>query len=208
MAIRLLVGLGNPGTRYARTRHNIGAAWLEGVAARFAVPLRTERKFKGLLGRGDVMGRDVRLLLPTTYVNLSGEAVGAVARFHKLAADEILVAYDEVAFPPGVCRLRAGGGHNGHNGLKSVIAGLGGARGFNRLRIGVGHPGDAGEMVRYLTGAAMPAEERQAAEDAARLGDDLLDLVLAGDLPRAMNLLHAPRPAPGAALLQPAPRTV
>lgn len=195
MAIRLLVGLGNPGERYARTRHNIGAAWLEGLAARFGVPLREHRKFKGLCGRGDVLGRNVWLLYPTTYVNLSGEAVGGMARFHKIAPEEILVAYDEVAFPPGVCRLRGGGGHNGHNGLKSVIAALGNARGFVRLRIGVGHPGDPAAMVAYLTGATMPAEERAAAECAARLDDEVLALVLDGDLPNAMNLFHAPRPA-------------
>lgn len=195
MALRLLVGLGNPGPSYARTRHNIGAAWLEGLAARFDVPLREQRKFKGRIGRGEVLGHDVRLLYPTTYVNLSGEAVGAVARFHKIAPEEILVAYDEVAFPPGVCRLRGGGGHNGHNGLKSVIASLGNARGFVRLRIGVGHPGDPAAMVAYLTGAAMPAAERCAALRAAGLDDEVLKLVLGGDLGRAMNLLHAP-PAP------------
>lgn len=194
MAIRLLVGLGNPGARYARTRHNIGASWLEGLAARFGVPLREQRKFKGLCGRGAVLGRDVRLLYPTTYVNLSGAAVGGLARFHKIAPEEILVAYDEVAFPPGACRLRGGGGHNGHNGLKSVIASLGNARGFARLRIGVGHPGDPAAMVAYLTGAAMPAAERTAAERASRLDDEVLALVLDGDLDRAMNLFHAPRP--------------
>lgn len=192
MALRLLVGLGNPGPSYARTRHNIGAAWLEGLAARFDVPLREQRKFKGRIGRGEVLGHDVRLLYPTTYVNLSGEAVSAVARFHKIAPEEILVAYDEVAFPPGVCRLRGGGGHNGHNGLKSVIASLGNARGFVRLRIGVGHPGDPAAMVAYLTGAAMPAAERCAALQAAGLDDEVLKLVLDGDLGRAMNLLHAP----------------
>lgn len=194
MALRLLVGLGNPGASYARTRHNVGAAWLEGLAAHFGVPLREQRKFKGRIGRGEVFGHDVRLLVPTTYVNLSGEAVGAVARFHKIAPEQILVAYDEVAFPPGVCRLRGGGGHNGHNGLKSVIASLGNARGFARLRIGVGHPGDATAMVAYLTGATMPAAERCAALRAARLEDEVLKLVLDGDLGRAMNLLHAPPP--------------
>ena len=192
MAIRLLVGLGNPGTRYARTRHNIGAWWLENMAARFGVALKEQRKFKGLVGRGDVLGRDLRLLVPTTYVNRSGEAVGAVARFHKIAADQILVAYDEVAFPPGVCRLRGGGGHNGHNGLRDLIAALGNQRGFTRLRIGVGHPGDPNAMVAYLTGTPMPASDRLAAERAATLDDDVLSLVLDGDLPSAMNRFHAP----------------
>ena len=193
MAIRLIAGLGNPGPRYARTRHNVGAAWLEALAERYGLRLAAQRKFKGLFARGKVLGHDLRLLLPTTYVNLSGDAVGAAARFYKIAPEEILVAYDEVAFPVGVCRLKAGGGHNGHNGLKSVIASLGNERGFARLRIGVGHPGDKAGMVAYLTGVAMPAREREEAMQAATLGDDALALVLGGETQRAMNLFHAPR---------------
>lgn len=196
MAIRLITGLGNPGTRYARTRHNVGAAWLLELARRFGIRLAEERKFKGLVGRGDMLGRDVRLLLPTTYVNLSGEAVGAVAHFYRMTAQEILVAYDEVAFPVGTSRLKKDGGHNGHNGLKSVIAGLANDRGFARLRIGVGHPGNAADMVAYLTGAAMPEAEREAAVESADLDDPVLDLVLDGDIDRAMNLFHAPRATP------------
>lgn len=199
MAIRLIVGLGNPGERYARTRHNVGAAWLDQVARRHGVALKEQRKFKGGFGRGEVLGRDTRLLLPSTYVNLSGEAVAAVARFHKIAPAEILVAHDEVAFPPGVCRLRRGGGHNGHNGLRSVIAALGNQRDFVRLRIGVGHPGDPDAMVGYLTGTTMPTAERALVERAATLDDALLALVLRGDIDSAMNLLHAPRAAAGPA---------
>lgn len=192
MAIRLIAGLGNPGARYARTRHNIGAVWLESLARRFDIPLAENRKYRGALGRGDMLGRDVRLLIPTTYVNLSGEAVGAVAGFYKIAAAEILIAYDEVAFPVGRCRLKDGGGHNGHNGLKSVIAALGNDRSFARLRIGIGHPGNAAEMVSYLTRVAMPSREREIATQAAWLSDKVLELVLAGDLQQAMNLFHAP----------------
>ena len=192
MAIRLLVGLGNPGPRYARTRHNIGARWLAALAERFAVPMTAERKFKGMFGRGGVLGNDVRLLLPTTYVNLSGDAVSAVARFYKIAVEEVLVAYDEVAFPVGTCRLKTGGGHNGHNGIKSVIAALGNDAGFARLRIGVDHPGHSADMVAYLTGAAMPADEAQAALAAAALPDAVLEALLQGDMQRAMNALHAP----------------
>lgn len=192
MAIRLIAGLGNPGPRYVHTRHNIGAVWLESLARRFGIDLAGHRKFKGGYGRGDVLGRDVRLLLPTTYVNLSGEAVGAVAKFYKIEPAEMLIAYDEVAFPAGVCRLKDGGGHNGHNGLKSVIAALGNDRGFARLRIGVGHPGNAGDMVAYLTGVTMPPVDREAAERAATLRNDILALVLDGDLQQAMNMFHAP----------------
>lgn len=196
MAIRLLVGLGNPGPRYARTRHNIGARWLAALAARFALPLAAAPKLKGEMGRGELLGHDVRLLLPTTFMNLSGDAVGAVARFYKIDAEEVLVAYDEVAFPVGTCRLKAGGGHNGHNGIKSVIAGLGDNRGFTRLRIGVDHPGQSADMVAYLTGPAMPAEEDRAALAAAALPDVVLGDVLRGDLQPAMNALHAPAPQP------------
>lgn len=192
MAIRLIAGLGNPGARYARTRHNIGAVWLESLARRFGIPLAKDRKSKGAVGRGDMLGRDVRLLLPTTYVNLSGESVSAVAGFYKIAPTEILIAYDEVVFPVGRCRLKDGGGHNGHNGLKSVIAALGNDRSFARLRIGIGHPGNADEMVSYLTRVAMPTAEREVAAQAARLSDEVLDLVLEGDLQQAMNLFHAP----------------
>ena len=192
MAIRLIAGLGNPGARYARTRHNIGAVWLESLAQRFDIPLAEDRKYRGALGRGDMLGRDVRLLIPTTYVNLSGEAVSAVAGFYKIAAAEMLIAYDEVAFPVGRCRLKDGGGHNGHNGLKSVIAALGNDRSFARLRIGIGHPGNADDMVTYLTRVAMPSREREIATQAAWLSDQVLELVLAGDLQQAMNLFHAP----------------
>lgn len=192
MAIRLIAGLGNPGPRYARTRHNVGAVWLESLAGRFGIDLAEHRKFKGGYGRGDILGRDVRLLLPTTYVNLSGDAIGAVAKFYKIEPAQMLIAYDEVAFPVGVCRLKDGGGHNGHNGLKSVIAALGNDPGFARLRIGVGHPGNADEMVAYLTHVAMPTAEREVATQAAWLSDEVLDLVLEGDLQQAMNLFHAP----------------
>lgn len=193
MAIRLITGLGNPGRRYANTRHNIGAVWLESLARRFGIDLAEHRKYKGAFGRGDILGRDVRLLLPTTYVNLSGDAVAAVAQFYKIAPEEMLIAYDEVAFPVGVCRLKDGGGHNGHNGLKSVIAALGNDQGFARLRIGVGHPGNADDMVAYLTRVAMPVAERDVATEAAWLSDEALDLVLEGNLQQAMNVFHAPR---------------
>ena len=193
MAIRLIAGLGNPGRNYARTRHNIGAAWLDRLAERFGIRLVAEKRFKCLLGRGDMLGRDVRLALPTTYMNLSGDAIGPLARFYKLAADDVLVAYDEVAFPVGVARLKSGGGHNGHNGLKSIISALGNERGFARLRIGVGHPGDPARMVAFLTGTAMPPDERASALDAATISDDALDSVLDGDFDKAMNLFHAPK---------------
>jgi PTH1 family peptidyl-tRNA hydrolase len=189
--IRLIAGLGNPGPRYRDTRHNVGADFVAALAARYRIPLAEETRFKGLLGRGTVAGHDVRLLIPLTYVNLSGDSVGGVARFYKIAPEEILVAYDEMAFDPGVVRLKSGGGDNGHNGIRSVIAGLGNDRGFQRLRIGVGHPGDRSRVTAYLTSVRMPEAERRLLEDAYHLPEPVLDHLLGGDLQKAMTRLHS-----------------
>ncbi len=194
--IRLIAGLGNPGPQYRHTRHNAGAEFVAAVAERYGVPLTEEARFKGLVGRGLVAGHDVRLLIPLTYVNLSGEAVGAVARFYKLAPDEILVAYDEMAFEPGVLRLKSGGGDNGHNGIRSVIGGLGNQRNFQRLRIGVGHPGDRSRVTAYLTSVRMPEAERRLMQHAFDLPESVLRHLLGGDLQKAMTELHR-RDLPG-----------
>ena len=189
-AIRLIAGLGNPGPQYQHTRHNVGADFVAALAERFGVALAADGKFKGLIGRGGIVGHDVRLLIPLTYVNLSGDAVGAVARFYKLEPEEILVAYDEMAFEPGVLRLRSGGGDNGHNGIRSVIAGLGNRRDFQRLRIGVGHPGDRSRVTAYLTSVRMPEPERRLLAEAFRIPEPVIQHVLAGDLQKAMTQLH------------------
>jgi PTH1 family peptidyl-tRNA hydrolase len=197
-AIRLIAGLGNPGPQYQHTRHNAGAWFVAMLAERYRIPLAEEGRFKGRVGRGLIAGHDVRLLLPTTYMNLSGESVGAVARFYKLAPEEILICYDEVAFEPGVLRLKSGGGDNGHNGLRSVIAGLGNDRGFVRLRIGVGHPGDRSRVTAYLTSVRMPEAERQLLAQAFDVPDPVLAHLLAGDLQKAMTALHSRDPAAAA----------
>lgn len=193
-AIRLIAGLGNPGPQYQHTRHNVGAELVAALARRYGIPLAEEAKFKGLLGRGAVAGYDVRLLLPLTYMNLSGEAVGAVARFYKIEPEEILVVYDEVAFEPGVLRLKLGGGDNGHNGIRSVIAGLGNRRDFVRLRIGVGHPGDRSRVTAYLTSVRMPEPERRLMEAAFDIPEAVLGELLGGNLQKAMTALHSRNP--------------
>ncbi len=193
MTIRLIAGLGNPGPRYERTRHNVGMAWLHRLAGRFRLSLSPDRKFRGNAARGDILGRDVWLLAPNTYMNLSGDAIGPLARFYKLTAEEILIAYDEVAFEPGACRLRVGGGDNGHNGIRSVIAALGNQAGFARLRIGVGHPGNPDEMISYLTGVRMTSDEQGRIEQATDLDDDTLRRLLDGDFDAAMNAINARR---------------
>ena len=194
-ALRLVVGLGNPGPAYAATRHNIGAAFVRHLAERFAVRLSPSAKFKAEAGRGPVAGVGLRLLLPGLYMNQSGRVVGPYARYHRIEPEQILVAYDEVAFAPGVVRLKAGGGANGHKGVQSLIEHLG-ARDFHRLRIGVGHPGDKAQMVRYLTEVPMPPNERDLATAAFNLDDELLASIVRGELGAAMNRLHQPADAP------------
>ena len=198
MTIRLIAGLGNPGPRYADTRHNAGAWFVSGLARRFGVALKEESKFKGELGRGDVLGHDLRLLLPSTFMNLSGESVGSVARFFRIQPAEILIAYDEMAFEPGLVRLKTGGGDNGHNGIGSVIEGLGNERGFHRLRIGVGHPGDRTRVTPYLTSVTTPSAERQLIEAAFGIPDDVLRQLLDGETQKFMNGLQEPPPEPPA----------
>ena len=186
----MIVGLGNPSPQYDHTRHNVGAEWVRWLAEWYAVPLKAQARFKGLVGRGLIEGHDVYLLLPSTYMNLSGEAVGPLARFYKMGVDEILVAYDEMAFEPGVVRLKTGGGDNGHNGIKSVRAAMANDAGFHRLRIGVGHPGDKARVTAYLTQVKMPAGERDLVAASTELAGPLLAAILAGNWQAAMNELH------------------
>ena len=191
--IRLITGLGNPGRRYAGTPHNIGAWWVQNLAARFDVPMATRARFRGAVGRGDVLGRDVWFLLPSTYVNLSGESVGALSRFYGIEPGEILIAHDEVDFPVGVARLKIGGRHHAHNGVASVVAGLGNRADFVRLRIGVGHPGRR-RMIGFLTGKKFGRRDRECVEASLEMDDALLQLVVDGEFDKAMSRFHAPRP--------------
>jgi PTH1 family peptidyl-tRNA hydrolase len=147
VAPRLIVGLGNPGADYSETRHNAGFWFCERLADRLGVLLSRESRFHGLAGFAREAG--VWLLLPQTYMNRSGQAVGALARFHKITPAEILVVHDELDIPPGQLRIKFGGGLGGHNGLKDITAHLG-SQDFWRLRIGIGHPGDRNEVVNYV----------------------------------------------------------
>ena len=192
--IRLIAGLGNPGPRYEGTPHNIGAWWVRDLAARFAVPMAARAKFRGSVGRGDILGHDVWLLVPSTYMNLSGESVGVLSRFYGIDPTEILIAHDEVDFPVGVSRLKQGGRRHTHNGVASVVAGLGNRADFVRLRIGIGHPG-RGRMIGFLTGKKFGKRDRACVEASLAMDDALLRLVVEGELDRAMSRFHAPKPA-------------
>lgn len=158
---RLIVGLGNPGRDYEETRHNAGFWFCARLAQACGVPLALESRFHGIVGRGP---GSAWMLLPQTFMNRSGQAVAALARFHRIAPDEILVVHDELDIPPGQLRLKFGGGMGGHNGLKDITAHLG-TQDYWRLRIGIGHPGDRNEVVNYVL--KPPRREEQDDIDAA-----------------------------------------
>ena len=139
-SIRLVVGLGNPGAQYEDTRHNAGFWYVEQLARSHGAILQPEKKFFGMTARVQIGGQEVRLLNPTTFMNRSGQAVGAMATFFKIPPESILVVHDELDLPAGVGRLKQGGGHGGHNGLRDIISSLGNSREFLRLRLGIGHP--------------------------------------------------------------------
>ncbi len=187
--VKAIVGLGNPGTKYDATRHNAGFWFVEEVARCYGGQFRPEAKFHGELARVQVAGEDVWLLKPATYMNRSGLAVQALARFYKLAPETILVAHDELDLPVGSVRLKRGGGHGGHNGLKDLIKALG-SRDFGRLRIGIDHPGDRNQVVDYVL-KAPGKTERAAIDQAIDEATRWLPEIVSGNWAAAMNHLHA-----------------
>lgn len=189
MPIRLIVGLGNPGPQYEATRHNAGAMFVEAVAREYNAELQIEKRFFGLLARASIASQDVRLLIPTTYMNRSGQAIAALATFYKIKPDEILLAHDELDLEPGIARLKQGGGHGGHNGLRDTISALANNAGFARLRLGIGHPGSSDQVTAYVLSKA-PAAEQSAIEAAIKESLKVLPMVTTGNLASAMNQLH------------------
>lgn len=149
-ALKLIVGLGNPGPQYRHNRHNAGAWFLSRVASDFHGELRTESKFFGEAGRITIAGQDVRLLFPTTFMNRSGQSVSAFCSYFDIAPENMLVAYDEIDFDVGMTKYKHGGGHGGHNGIRDIISALGDQKDFYRLRIGVGHPGNKALVANYV----------------------------------------------------------
>lgn len=186
--IRLIVGLGNPGPEYEKTRHNAGFWLVDELAWQHKAALRAESKFFGEAARATLAAGDLWLLKPMTYMNLSGQAVAALAKFYKITPEEILVVHDELDLPPGAARFKQGGGHGGHNGLKDIIARLGSPN-FWRLRIGIGHPGDRNEVANFVLKKAR-AEEQQAIDDAMAKAMQVLPQAIAGEMAIAMKNLH------------------
>jgi len=197
--IRLLVGLGNPGPEYEATRHNAGFWWLDAAARKLGATLAPQRSYFGLAAKAGTAHGAVWLLQPMTYMNLSGKSVAALARFFKIEPQEILVAHDELDLMPGQAKIKCGGGHAGHNGLRDIHAQLGSAD-YWRLRLGIGHPGVKAEVIDYVLRKPTP-EDRELIEQTIARSVDSLDLLLAGEMERAMMKVHAkaPRPKPAVA---------
>lgn len=187
--IELIVGLGNPGRDYADTRHNAGFWFVDAVARKYGGSFKAEKKFHGELARTRIDGNEVWLLKPDTFMNLSGQAVLALMQFYKIALASVLVVHDELDLPVGVARLKQGGGHGGHNGLRDITNRCGG-NGFQRLRLGIGHPGDKSRVTNHVL-TRVSSEDQQAIEHAMADAMDVLPLVIDGEFPKAMNKLHS-----------------
>lgn len=196
--ILLIVGLGNPGREYERTRHNAGFRWVDAVAAARAGRWAKETKFSGWVARVAEGGRDFWLLKPATYMNESGRSVGAFLRFHRIEPERMLVVHDELDLPPGAVKLKFGGGTGGHNGLRDLDEALG-TRDFWRLRIGIGHPGHKDVVADYVLHEAR-REEQEAIDPAFDRSLDVLPRIASGRMTDATTWLHTqPKPESDAA---------
>ena len=160
-SIELLVGLGNPGSRYAGTRHNAGEDFVSLFCQHQGITLNANKNFFGRMGETIYQGKKLRVLIPDTFMNRSGQSVGALASFYKIDPNNILVAYDELDLEPGIARLKFNGGAGGHNGIKDIIASLGNRRDFYRLRIGIGHPGQSSLVSNYVLSKYSPDDKEK-----------------------------------------------
>ena len=192
--IRLMVGLGNPGVEYEHTRHNAGFWFIDQVARQLKTTLTPDRYYVGLFARVQLPEGPLWLLEPMTFMNLSGKSVAPLARFFKIAPQEILVAHDELDLMPGQMKMKLGGSHAGHNGLKDIQAQLG-SPDFWRLRLGIGHPGVKAEVINHVL-RKPPTAEREAIDQGIAQALGALDLLIAGDMERAMLKIHARPPKP------------
>jgi PTH1 family peptidyl-tRNA hydrolase len=187
--LKVIVGLGNPGPKYTETRHNAGFWFIEEVARKYSATFRSEKKFHGEVAKISLEGKEIWLLKPGTFMNRSGLAVQSLLSFYRINAEQLLVAHDEIDLPPGTAKLKTGGGHGGHNGLRDIINQLG-SKDFHRLRIGVGHPGSKDQVVDYVLHNA-------SLDDRILIDRDIDDAVnvmpelVSGALEQAMQKLHS-----------------
>jgi len=187
--IKLIVGLGNPGRQYEKTRHNAGFLFLDELASKFGCVWVSDPRFQGVLSEYNASMGKVTLLKPETFMNRSGQSVGKIVRYYKIMPEEILVVHDELDLDAGIVKLKKGGGHAGHNGLKDIIAHLG-SRDFCRLRIGIGRPGVGKVVADYVLGSPSKSEW-ELINSAIDAGIACMDKLVAGDVAAVMNKLHA-----------------
>ncbi len=187
--LKVIVGLGNPGSKYTETRHHAGFWFIEEVARTYSATFRTDKKFHGEVAKVSIEGKEIWLLKPDTFMNLSGRAVQSLLSFYRITAEQLLVAHDEIDLDPGTAKLKTGGGHGGHNGLRDIINQLG-TKDFHRLRIGVGHPGSKDQVVDFVLHNASRDERMlidSDIDDAVRVLPDLAS----GAFEQAMQKLHS-----------------
>ncbi|MDP5040759.1 MAG: aminoacyl-tRNA hydrolase [Paraglaciecola sp.] len=187
--IQLIVGLGNPGPEYQHTRHNAGAWFVEQLAKSYNCPLKLENKFYGYTGRITIGDQDIKLLIPTTFMNKSGQAVAAMANFYRVPLANMLVAFDELDLPPGVAKFKVGGSSS-QNGIRDIVSKFANQKDFLRLRIGIGHPGDKNRVTGHVLGKA-PALEQTLIDAALDEALRCTEILIKDDLKKAMNRLHA-----------------
>jgi PTH1 family peptidyl-tRNA hydrolase len=187
--IQLIVGLGNPGSEYQNTRHNAGEDFVREIARQEGATLTSDKKFFGETAKVTIGNLSVHLLIPATFMNRSGKSVGALANFYKIPVEAILVAHDELDMEPGIAKLKIGGGHGGHNGLRDIISALANNKGFARLRLGIGHPGNAKDVSNYVLKRA-PVSEQKLLKDAIYESTRVLPTAINGEWNNAMKALH------------------
>ncbi len=185
--IKLIVGLGNPGQQYSKTRHNAGFWFIDALADKYDSSFKAETKFSGEVAKSNINGHSVWLLKPSTFMNRSGLAVHQLSKFYKISAEEVLVAYDELDLPVGTIRLKQAGGHGGHNGLRDLHAQI--SKDYLRFRFGIGHPGDRTKVADYVLSRASHDDEIEI-NNAIDRALDVIDKVVCGDTQKAMNTLH------------------
>ncbi|MDH5387423.1 MAG: aminoacyl-tRNA hydrolase [Gammaproteobacteria bacterium] len=186
--LKLIVGLGNPGSEYTKTRHNAGFWFVEELAAAYGASFRREKKFHGEVAKVSIAGRDIWLLKPETFMNRSGQSIKSLSSFYQMNAENILVAHDELDLEVGVIKLKMGGGHGGHNGLRDTIAHLG-TKDFYRLRIGIGHPGNKDQVVDYVLHRPS-LDERISIDNSISDAQSVMPLLAEGAMEKAMHQLH------------------
>jgi len=185
--IKLIIGLGNPGQQYSKTRHNAGFWFIDALADRYGASFKTETKFSGEVAKANIEGKSVWLLKPSTFMNRSGLAAHQLSSFYKISAEQTLVAYDELDLPAGTVRLKKAGGHGGHNGLRDLHAQI--TKEYHRLRFGIGHPGDRNKVADYVLSRFSQDDEIDV-NNAINRALDVIEKIIVGDIQRAMNTLH------------------